>query len=623
MPSFSRRPFRRTPDGDDIHSSIADDDGRPLSRLRQLLSRREAKLAGILLLLVVVGFGCWLGVRAFEAKSDLEQARNSALQAKEALLQGNTEDAVQRADNARFHAQAARDATHSLPWNIAAVVPWLGSPFKTGQQISDVVLGLAADVLQPSADVGVAIAPDQLLERGRVDVELLREEEPKLSKISADAARLDADARAISDPRYLSLLRDARSQLQGQTSEIAKVLENSALAARLAPTMMGADGPRTYFMGFQTNAEARGTGGLLGGFGILRFDNGAGTVDTLGSDVELKGLSAPVDLGPEFATQYQFTNPFTDFRNSNQSSHFPYAAQIWKSMWAQQTGMNVDGVIAIDPVALSYILGAVGSITMPDGEVVTKDNIVELTESTAYIRFPAVTDQIARKNYLQDIARAVVKKITGPVESPRKLFDALGKAVSERRIAIWSSLPADQKLLEETPLAHVVPDDPAPYAEVVINNLGGNKLDYYLKTKTEYAADGCDGDKRMSTVTITLMNTLQDGRSLPDYMSAPNGLPPAIGNTVPNGTMVSSVRLLATTGATLVSALADGKRVTVFPATERGHPIFELQVAIPPGQSGEVSFHLSEPTSPGAPRVPIQPLRGNVTPKISVPECSR
>ena len=29
-------------------------------------------------------------------------------------------------------------------------------------------------------------------------------------------------------------------------------------------------------------------------------------------------------------------------------------------MWAQQSGMNVDGVIAIDPVALSYILGAVG-----------------------------------------------------------------------------------------------------------------------------------------------------------------------------------------------------------------------------------------------------------------------
>ena len=174
-------------------------------------------------------------------------------------------------------------------------------------------------------------------------------------------------------------------------------------------------------------------------------------------------------------------------------------------MWAQQSGMNVDGVIAIDPVALSYMLGAVGPVTMPDGEVVTKDNVVELTESTAYIRFP--TDQIARKKYLQDIANEVVKKMTGRIESPRKLLDALGKAVSERRIAVWSSSPADQKLLEETPLAHVVPDDPAPYAEVVINNLGGNKLDYYLKRKIEYAADGCDGETRKSTVTVRLTNT--------------------------------------------------------------------------------------------------------------------
>ena len=201
--------------------------------------------------------------------------------------------------------------------------------------------------------------------------------------------------------------------------------------------MMGADGPRTYFMGFQTNAEARGTGGLLGGFGILRFDNGTPTVDTSGPQYRTQRHIRTFDLGREFAQEYGFTNPFTDFRNSNLSSHFPYAAQIWKSMWAQQSGMNVDGVIAIDPVALSYMLGAVGSITLPDGEIVTKDNVVELTESTAYIRFP--NDQTARKNYLQDIANAVVKKMTGPIESPAQLLDALGKAVSERRIAVWSS----------------------------------------------------------------------------------------------------------------------------------------------------------------------------------------
>ena len=82
------------------------------------------------------------------------------------------EAAAKWANEAQSNAQAAQDATHSLPWNIASVVPWLGGPFETGQQISDVVLGVVADVLQPSVHVGAAISPDRLLDDGgRLDVQ--------------------------------------------------------------------------------------------------------------------------------------------------------------------------------------------------------------------------------------------------------------------------------------------------------------------------------------------------------------------------------------------------------------------------------------------------------------------
>ena len=86
-------------------------------------------------------------------------------------------------------------------------------------------------------------------------------------------------------------------------------------------------------------------------------------------------------------------------------------------------------------------------------------------------------------------------------------------------IAVWSTSPDDQKLLEETPLAHVVPDDPAPYADVVINNLGGNKLDYYLTREIEYSAGGCDGPTRKSTVIVRLTNN-SPADGLPDYVGA-------------------------------------------------------------------------------------------------------
>lgn len=614
MGFFSRRSLDDDFSDDDAH--LNDDDVE-----RPWYKRRNFLWTALAVLVVIIAFGGWLGLRAQSAKTSLEQARHSAQQAKDALLQGNTRDASRFAGEAESHARAARDATHSVPWNIVSVVPWLGSPFKTGQQISDVVLGLATDVLKPTADAGTAVAPAQLLANGRLDVAALRKEEPTLSKIAADATRLDAAARAIPEPAYLSVIGEARLQLQAQTNNVTHLLENTALAARLAPSMLGADGPRTYFMGFQTNAEARGTGGLLGGFGILRFDDGTPSVDTLGANSEFTKPFTPISLGQEFDDQYGFTNPTTDFKNSNQSSHFPYAAQIWKSMWAQQSGMNVDGVIAIDPVALSYILGATGAITMPNGEIVNKDNVVELTESTVYNKFP--TDQPARKRYLQEIATEVVKKITKPVESPRKLLDALGQAVSERRISVWSSVPADQQLLEQTPLAHEIPDGPAPYAEVVINNLGGNKLDYYLDREIEYVADACQGDTRQSTVTIRLTNTLKDAAALPDYVAGRLGFFPDLQGAIPRGTMITSVRLLATEGAKVLSVLANGQRTRVFGSTERGHPSFEAQVAIPPGKTLELTFRLSEPTAPGEAQVPIQPLRDAVTPKVSVPQCTR
>lgn len=619
MPTDSEEPSNDQLDGDD-NATPQTDGGVTRSHRRAAMSRRrKSTLVASGFLLVVIAFGAWLGVSAFGAKSHLEQARISAQQAKDALLKGDTAAASHSASAARGQAQAARDATHSAPWNIAASLPWIGSPFKASQQITDVVLDLAADVLEPSAAAATAIAPDRLVTDGRVDVQRLRTEGPTLENISANATRIDADAQAITDPTFFSVLRDARGQLQSQTSDVAKLLQNTALAARIVPSLMGADGPRTYFMGFQTNAEARGTGGLLGGFGILRFDDGVPAVDTLAPNTQLDKPFVPLDLGPEYAESYGFNDPTTDYRNSNFSAHFPYAAQIWKSMWLQQTGVNVDGAIAIDPVALSYVLAAVGPVALADGEVITQDNVVELTESTAYVRFP--TDQPARKQYLQDIAQAVVKKMTGPVPSSRNLFDALGKAISQGRIAVWSSSPAEQEALEQTPLAHVVPTDDAPYSQVVINNLGGNKLDYYLQRGIEYAADGCSGDKRNSTVTVRLASTVPP--NLPEYVAGSGGVVTTAPIAIPSGTMLTSVRLVATNGATLRSATANGQRLPVFRGTERGHPTFEIQVAIPAGKSGELTFNLTEPTASGTPRIALQPLVDEPTMKVSVPTCSR
>ncbi|BCN70589.1 hypothetical protein RE943_40620 [Prescottella equi] len=563
----------------------------------------------------VVAWGGYVAFEAMQVKSNLERARDHATTTKDALLAGNSEQATLAASDAARYAERAQSSTDSLSWRAAAAVPWLGSPLETTRQITGVVRGLTDDVLTPAVQAGSVLSPDRLISEGaRIDLGPLREAAPALADSAAAAAELAAQADAV-DSTFLGAVDSARIQLQEQTADLSQLLGNVSTAAEIVPSMMGADGPRTYFIGFQTNAEARGTGGLLGGFGELRAVDGAVHVEDLGSNKELSiEDKKPLDLGPDFEKQYGISRPTTDFRNSNVSSHFPYAAQIWRSLWAQESGEQVDGVIATDPVALSYILDVVGPVTMPDGEKVTADNVVELTESTAYSRF--ANDNNARKAYLQDIAGKVVERMTGKISNPQALLEALGRAASERRIAVWSANPTEQQVLEGTVLGHTVPDDPAPYAGVVVNNLGGNKLDYYLQREIDYTAESCVGDTRKSTVTIRLTNTLPPG----DYTKYVAGMfdNPA---GAPVGTNLTNLSLVATQGAKLNKVTVDGKPAFAFTGAERGHPVFDIQTQVRQGQTIEVKYELTEPAVGGEAWVPVQALIDVAAVSTDVPQC--
>ncbi|NLG55365.1 MAG: DUF4012 domain-containing protein [Rhodococcus sp.] len=587
--------------------------------------RKQILWAGAAGAVVAIGFVGWLGYTAVAAKDALETAQEYAGTTKDALLRGDGDAAMLAAGDADRYAEKAARLTTNVPWTVASAVPWLGSPFESTTQIADVVHGLTGEVLIPAAEAGSTLSPDSLLsDGGTVQLAPLREAAPVLASTSEAAQRWDERAQAIPEPSYLATIADARIQLQEQVTELTSLLYTTSLAADIAPGMLGLDGPRTYFLAFQTNAEARGTGGLVGGFGIVRAEDGTVKVDDLGSNVELPAadgradyaaaLAPAADLGPEFASQWGRSGALFDFRNSNLSSHFPYAAQIWRGMWANETGHVVDGAIATDPVALSYILEATGPIVMPDGQRVSADNVVELTQSELYARF--ADDNRGRKDYLQAIAGAVVAEMSGSISSPQKLLDALGRAAGEGRLAVWSANDQEQSVLASTPLGHAIPDDDAPYAAVVVNNHSGNKLDYYLSREIEYTAGSCDGDVRESRVRVRLTNDTPFVE-LTDYVAgqAQNQL------GVAKGTNVSWLSLVATKGATLKSVTVDGRQALSLPGREVGHPMFDVIVPVPQGGSTDIEFVMEEPTAAGEARVPVQPLVDTPSVKVEVPTC--
>jgi hypothetical protein len=564
--------------------------------------------------LAVVGLVVWLGYEVLQAKSNLEKAQGFATQAKSALLAGDTDKARVLAGDADRYAQGAQGSVDSTPWRIAGVVPLLGSPFDSTRQMTTIVSGLTRDVLLPTVAAGSALSPNQLvLEGARINLAALQDAAPVLESTAASATDLNTQAESI-DSTYIGLIDDARIDLQNQVSELTEMLHNASTTAKIAPRMLGADGPRNYFIGFQTNAEARGTGGLLGGYGVAQAVDGALKISELSSNRDLYGQYEPLDLGPDFDALYGHSRPTTFFGNSNVSSHFPYAAKIWRSIWAQDSGQVVDGVIATDTVALSYILEAIGPIVMPDGERVTAENVVELTQSVAYSRF--ADNNTARRQYLQEVGKRAIEKMTQDISNPVGVLAALGRATTEGRLAVWSANPDEQTVLADTKLGHTVPDDSAPFAGVVINNLGGNKMDYYLRREITYRADTCEGSTRNSTVTVRLSNAVPN-HELPDYVAANF----ADRLAVPKGTNYTDLGLLATQEAKLRKVTVNGKPTFSFHGTERNHPVFSVQFPILPGETAEVVFELTEPNASGHPRVPIQPLIDDPVVEVEVPEC--
>ncbi len=87
----------------------------------------------------------------------------------------------------------------------------------------------------------------------------------------------------------------------------------------------------------RSNDEARGTGGLVGGYGVLTASRGKVAVVTIGPNNDLRSLSPPaLDLGPDYTALYG-ADPAL-WPNVNLSPHFPYAGALMLAMWRGSSG---------------------------------------------------------------------------------------------------------------------------------------------------------------------------------------------------------------------------------------------------------------------------------------------
>ncbi|HVA61494.1 MAG TPA: DUF4012 domain-containing protein [Mycobacteriales bacterium] len=567
------------------------------------------------LVVILAGIG-WLAVRGLAAEHRLTVAKAAILALRADLLAGRSA-AVHTDLVAAQSAAAAADAdTHDPVWFAVSFLP----PVQTVRGLTEVTDTLARRVLPELAEVGPTVTPARL-RVGPHTIALAPLEAAAAPLAAADAAVAVADARAHRLPGgWVGPIGAARASFLRQLDGLAGSLDTAARFARIGPAMLGADGPRTYFVGVQNNAESRGTGGIVGAFAVLSADHGTLRITARGTDHDLRSPPAPVaDLGPDFAAAYG-QNDATDFwLSTNLSMNFPYAGQLWTSMYEAQSGQRIDGAIGLDPVALADLLAATGPVRVPStGDLLTPANVVALTEQEAYVRYASFSDQSARKAFLNAVAAAVTSRLLSGSGSARALASALGHAAGTGHLELYSAHPDEQAVIAGTPLGGQIPDDHRPFAAFAVDNAYGDKLDYYLERSLSYTAGGCAGPTRTSTITIRLTNTAPLG-GLPPYVRIRSDLHPVRADASPVDGLLMFV--YASSGAGFLRATLDGTPIDLMPLAERGHPMFETQLAVEPGRTATLTITVREPTWPGAPETFVQPLVNPEAVTFAVPRC--
>jgi hypothetical protein len=566
---------------------------RPATELRRRSRRRRRLLlaTGVLVFLAVAGG--WIGWRAMRAKAALVRAQTRTEALRAALVDGDLPGAHSHLDAVRRSTGQARELTSDPVWRVAELVPVAGRSLTTVRGLAAQADALAVRALPHFVEIGTLTGGGTLRNGDRVDLVTLQRLAAELHAVTDELMSIAADVRGLPDRRLPGPVAEARTTFATELDRLVTTTTRLREATAVAPAMLGAHGKRRYFLALQTSAELRGTGGLLGAYGIIEADQGKLSLTALGPN---KALHNPfpeqsAKLGPEFDARYQRFGVDGFWLNSNMSAHFPTANAIWTSMYERTTGVRLDGSIAVDATAMSEILRATGPATLPSGEQVTAENVVALTGEQIYARFPVHRQDPERDALQLQIARALYERVMAPVSHETGLLPRIGAAAAAGHLRMASNHPDEQAMLAATTVGAALPGQPRPYLQLALNNAGGTKLDYYLHTSVEYSFDGSEGDRTGVSVTIRLRNDAP--AALPDYVVVRPDLP---GNAaLVRGQNRLWVSVYAGPGAVLRGAGLDGQPVEIESGIERRHPVFSTYITIDPGQERTLVLSLSEP----------------------------
>jgi len=553
-------------------------------------------LLGLLLAFVVfVLIPFALGART--VASSLLEAKDQASTLRDQLASGETEDSAATLAKLQANTAEARRISDEKSWDFAAKVPWLGRNVEAVQVTASSIDDIAQRGLPPIVEAGSALSVQSFKPKdGQIDVKALAALAPAVASAS-EVLDVNADrVREIEAERLLGPLVRPVLDLQRQVDDADRAADAAGRVMRLAPASLGADGEKNYLLVFQTNAEIRSTGGMGGVFVLLNAENGKLTLADQASSESLNRAADGSRLADAKLTKDEErafgTIMGRDVRSTNISPDFPRVARIWADRAAESYGVDVDGVISLDAVAMSYVMRGVGSVDVPGGRL-TADNTLDRLLNGVYLEYEEPADQDA---YFEEATGRTFQAVMGGRGDWTKIVSGLSDAAAERRVQMWFRDKKAEGVIADTAIAGTVAQrGDTPRVGLYITDSAQSKMQYYLRYDTRVKATTCTADRGQAILVTTSFRNQFSGNpdKAPWYITGN-------GTRTKKGNQLLTYRLLAPKGGKVTGFTIDGREqlLAASDVTYRGRPVQYGTLVVKPGDEISVTWRVE--TAPGA-----------------------
>ncbi|QIK65371.1 DUF4012 domain-containing protein [Nocardioides sp. HDW12B] len=547
-------------------------------------------MLGVLVLLVLgTAWQTWIiGSSLLEARQELRELVDRV----DAQDPEGATEAARRADDATSRADFH---SHTPVWWLAQYLPVVGDDVEAVRVVSSAAHDLTEGVVSPLAEAG--LTPDQFKPQdGRLPIEPVRRAAGVLDEAAPRVADAEESAGDLETSGLVAPLRGPVVELQSMLGDASRVTRAAAIAADLLPSMLGGEGERRYLVAFQNNAEVRATGGMPGSLVTLTARDGRLEMGRSLTPAAFEGNGRIVEPTPAELELFQ-PRYFVSGRPTF-NPDFPRNSELYEAWWKTTGRDPIDGVITIDPVALSYLLDYTGPITLRDGQVLTRANTVDVMLRDSYANL-SIQEQ---DKFFADAARTIFDTMIQADGSAADLVAALSRGIDERRVAVWSARPEEQDRLAGEDIAAELPQETGrPEIGFYVNGEKGDKLGYYLHVDTAVTPGPCDEEDQRMVVDVT-MRSSAPATGLPDYVYGDRlpGLPAA--------GMRNRVYLYAPTGGRVDALTVDGEEVAVTRVVQGTRPVAFTTLDLRPGATVKLQYAVSAPREDGDVRVLSTPL---------------